>query len=111
MGEDPSAIVITPTPHRAPAFTSPARYKATARVAFRFTVTASGNPSPTITEAGKLPPGVRFRARSDGTATISGRPRCSRKRVYRIKLTAANQYGTAVQAFTLTVTRHPHRHR
>jgi YVTN family beta-propeller protein len=111
VGEGPSAIAITPTPHRAPAFTSPARYKATARAAFRFTVTASGNPAPTITEAGKLPPGVRFQAHSDGTATISGTPRCSRRRVYPIKLTAANQSGTAVQGFTLTVTRHPHRHR
>ncbi len=35
-------------------------------------------------------------------ATISGTPRYSRKRVYRIKFTAASQYGTAVQAFTLT---------
>ena len=106
VGEDPSAIVIAPTPHRAPAFTSPARYQATARVAFRFAVTASGNPSPTITETGKLPPGVTFQAHSDGTATIAGKPPCSRKRVYR-SAHAANQYGIAVQRFTLTVTDTP----
>ena len=69
-----------------------------------------GTPSPAITETGKLPPGVRFKAHTNGTATIAGTPRSSRKQVYRIKLTAANHYGIAVQAFTLTVTRHPCHH-
>ena len=111
VGDGPDAIAITPATHRAPAFMSPARYKATAGAAFRFTVTVSGTPPATITETRMLPPGVKFQAHSGGTATISGTPRCSRKRVYRLKLTAANQYGTAVQAFTLTVARHPRRHR
>jgi YVTN family beta-propeller protein len=110
--DSPRAFAFTPIPHRrAPAFTSHARYKATAGVAFSFTVTASGTPPPTITEAGKLPPGVKFKAHSDGTATISGRPHGCNRKAYRVKLTATNQYGTAVQAFTLSLTGRPRRGR
>ena len=43
----------------------------------------------------------------DGTATISGTPRRAAAGVYPLTLTAKNKYGTATQAFTLTVTRAP----
>jgi len=107
VGIYPRAIAVTPIVTQAPTITSAARYTATFGVAFSFTMTASGNPFPTITEAGRLPPGVKFSAHSDGMATISGTPGGCPNGVYRMTLTATNQYGTAVQAFTLTVTRLP----
>ena len=42
-----------------------------------FTVRAVGLPVPSVTEAGKLPPGVRFTARAKGTAVIAGTPAAS----------------------------------
>jgi PKD repeat protein len=76
-------------------------------VAFTFTVTATGDPAPKITRTGRLPSGVRFADKSDGTATISGTPASSAAGVYPLTLTARNKTGTATQAFTLTVTRVP----
>ena len=75
--------------------------------AFTFTVTTTGSPAPTITAAGRLPSGVRFTDDKDGTATISGTPRNAAAGKYQLTLTAGNKYGTATQAFTLTVTRAP----
>jgi PKD repeat protein len=76
-------------------------------VAFTFAVTTTGSPAPTITKTGRLPSGVRFANNKDGTATISGTPRKAAAGVYPLTLTARNDYGSATQAFTLTVTRAP----
>jgi hypothetical protein len=68
-------------------------------------VRATGFPTPTITEAGKLPPGVKFTAGKNGTATIGGTPAASAKgKTYIIYLTATNKAGPATQKFTLKVT-------
>jgi DNA-binding beta-propeller fold protein YncE len=68
-------------------------------------VWATGYPTPNITEAGTLPPGVKFTAGKNGTATIAGTPAASAKgKTYIIYLTATNQAGSATQKFTLTVT-------
>ena len=75
--------------------------------AFTFTVTTTGDPAPTITRTGRLPSGVRFTDHGNGTATISGTPGNAAAGVYPLTLTAKNKYGTATQAFTLTVTRAP----
>jgi hypothetical protein len=68
-----------------------------------FPVTATGTPTPTITESGTLPEGVEFNAATatlEGTATETG--------VFPIELTAANGVGSnAVQHFTLTVNEAP----
>ena len=62
-----------------------------------FTVTATGTPTPGITESGALPDGVES---NDGV--LSGTPTQSGS--FPITLTAANGVGTnAVQSFTLTV--------
>jgi YVTN family beta-propeller protein len=106
VGTSPVAIAITPVT-RAPAFTSGSAATAAYRTPFRFTVTAIGDPAPTITRTGRLPSGVRFIDHQNGTATISGTPRRAAAGVYRVTLTARNRYGTATQAFTLTVTRAP----
>jgi YVTN family beta-propeller protein len=88
----------------APAFTSGSAATAHSGVAFTFTVTATGDPAPTITKTGVLPSGVKFTDDGDGTATISGTPRKAVAGVYPLTLTARNTNGTATQAFTLTVT-------
>ena len=68
-------------------------------------VRATGWPAPAITEAGKLPPGVKFTAGKNGTATIAGTPAASAKgKTYIIYLTATNKAGPATQKFTLKVT-------
>jgi PKD repeat protein len=108
VGNYPCAIAITPaTVTQAPAFTSDSTATAAYGTAFSFTVTATGDPAPTITRTGRLPSDVRFTDQSDGTATISGTPSNAAAGVYPLTLTARNKYGTATQAFTLTVTRAP----
>jgi DNA-binding beta-propeller fold protein YncE len=60
----------------------------------RFRITASGFPVPALTETGRLPAGFSFRAGSDGTATISGKPdRSQIGRRYRVKIVARNSRG------------------
>lgn len=86
-----------------PTITSAASYTATFGVAFSFTVTASGAPSPTIIMVGKLPPGVKFTWNTNGTARISGTPRGRPNQDYPLALNALNDYGSDTQAFTLTV--------
>jgi YVTN family beta-propeller protein len=112
VGTEPLAIAITPVtvPH-APVFTSGSAATAAYGAAFTSTVTTTGDPAPTIIRTGRLPTDVRFIDNKDGTATISGTPRKAAAGVYPLTLTARNKYGTATQAFTLTVTRAPAIHK
>jgi hypothetical protein len=70
-----------------------------------FTVRAAGLPVPSVTEAGKLPTGLRFTAGPRGTAVIAGTPAASAKgKAYAITLTARDGVGhAATQRFTLRV--------
>ena len=96
--------------HRQPAFTLKIRQPptiTTARMAtavtgtaFSFQVTATGFPAPKITEAGRLPTGVRFRP---ATATFGGTPRTGTSGVYTITITATSTSGTFTQQFILIV--------
>ena len=107
-GSHPMGIAITPASvTRAPAFTSSSAATAAYGAPFSFTVTTTGDPAPSITRTGALPAGVRFTDHKDSTATISGTPRKAAAGVYPLTLTARNKYGTATQAFTLTITRAP----
>ncbi len=72
-----------------------------------FQVTATGTPTPTLTETGALPPGVTFAAGTTGTATLAGIPAATAKGIYPITLTATNTAGRTSQAFTLTVDQTP----
>jgi hypothetical protein len=63
-----------------------------------FTVTATGTPTPTITEQGTLPEGVSF---NSATGKLSGTP--TQEGVYQISFIATNSAGFATQGFTLTV--------
>src|SRR5581483_9385141 len=67
-----------------------------------FTPTASGFPSPSITESGALPSGVIFTS-----GVLSGTPNGGTGGVYDITFTAANGVGSASQAFALTVDQGP----
>jgi YVTN family beta-propeller protein len=108
VGTHPDAIAITPgAVTHAPAFTSGAAATAAYGARFSFTVTTTGSPAPKIIRRDWLPTGVRFTDNGNGTATISGTPRKTAAGVYPLTLTARNKYGTATQAFTLTVTRAP----
>ena len=111
-GSEPLRIAITPAPvTQAPTFTSSSATTAAYEAAFTFTVTTTGDPAPTITRTGRLPSGVRFTDDGDGTAAISGNPRKAAAGMYPLTLTAKNRYGTATQAFILTVTRAPAIHK
>ena len=108
VGSDPFAIAIMPaTGTQGPTFTSGSATTAAFGVAFTFTVTTTGDPAPRIIRTGRLPSGVRFTDNDDGMATISGTPGKAAAGVYRLTLTARNKHGTAIQAFTLTITRAP----
>lgn len=74
-----------------------------------FTITTSGNPTPTISHtAGALPTGVSFVDNGDGTATLSGTPALGTAGDYTLQLEAANGIlPDAIQVFTLTVASGP----
>jgi hypothetical protein len=92
------------TASQAPAITSPAGTTFTIGTPGNFTVTATGSPTPAISESGLLPSGVTFVPNANGTATLSGTPAAGSASSYQITFTAANGVGAdASQAFTLTV--------
>jgi hypothetical protein len=69
-----------------------------------FTVTATGTPTPELSETGALPKGIAFTDNDDGTATLSGKPANGTGGTYPITIKASN--GTLPddeQSFTLTV--------
>jgi hypothetical protein len=88
----------------APAITSASSTAFTVGTVGSFTVTATGSPTPSITETGALPSGVTFTSNSSGTATLSGTPAVGTGGSYPLTITASNGVGTnATQSFTLTV--------
>jgi hypothetical protein len=84
-----------------PTFTSANKATFVEGLAGSFTVTASGSPTPTLTETGALPSGITFNA---ATGLLSGTPASGDTGAYALKFTASNGVGSAVtQNFTLTV--------
>jgi YVTN family beta-propeller protein len=89
----------------APAFTSPSRARFRVGVRHRFVVHTTGFPAVTVTERGRLPQGLRFAARKNGTAVISGRAARSTRGKYVIRLIAGNAVRHGVtQRLTLRIT-------
>lgn len=84
------------TVDEAPSITSEASTTFTKGVAGAFTVTASGNPAPSISESGALPAGVEF-----NNGVLSGTP--TQTGSFPITFTATNEVGFTTQSFTLTV--------
>lgn len=95
---------VTVTPAVAPAITSANNAGFALGVASSFSVTTTGFPTPSLTEAGKLPTGVTFLDNGNGTGTLGGTP--SVGGTFPITFTASNGVGSpAVQSFTLIVTK------
>jgi hypothetical protein len=92
-----------------PAITSPASATFTVGQPGSFTATATGRPTPSLSESGALPPGVSFSEDPEGTATLSGTPAAGSEGVYHLTITAANPVApgaapsSTTQSFTLTV--------
>src|SRR5208282_5413133 len=94
---------FTLTVDQAPAITSANATTFTVGSAGTFTVTATGQPTPSLTETGALPTGVTFTDNGNGTATLAGTPGAGTGGTYPITIKATNAAATASQAFTLTV--------
>ena len=96
---------LTISVHQAPAVTSAPHALFTTGKAHSVTLTATGFPAPRLTEKGKLPKGLRFKAGANGTAVISGTAaKTDKHAMYRLTITAANGTGKpAVQSFELRV--------
>jgi len=86
-----------------PVFTSPAKASAKIGANFQRIVRATGYPPASIKLKGKLPKGVTFKNKSNGSATLSGRPAAGTGGTYPLTFTAKNDAGNRVQKFTLTV--------
>ena len=90
--------------NQAPAITSANSTTFTVGTAGSFTVTATGSPTPSLSETGALPSGVTFKDNGNGTGTLSGTPASGTSGTYPLTFTASNGVGTAAsQSFTLTV--------
>jgi len=74
-------------------------------VSSRFRITTTGFPVPALTEKGRLPAGLSFRASPDGTAAISGKPiRSDVGRRFTVKIIARNSTGqVATQELTILI--------
>jgi len=96
-GRQPTKPTTSGTPHSPPAITSADGTTFQQEKEGSFTVTATGTPSPTLTETGTLPEGVTFNA-----GVLSGKPTATG--VYPIAFHAANGVSPdSAQSFTLTV--------
>ncbi|MGH8973282.1 MAG: putative Ig domain-containing protein, partial [Acidimicrobiia bacterium] len=95
----PSSVTV----NQAPAITSANAATFTVGTPGSFTVTATGFPTPTISETGMLPSGVTL----SSAGVLSGTPAVGTGGIYPITITATNTAGTFDQSFTLTVNQAP----
>ena len=91
------------TVDQAPAFTSTGSATFIVGVRSSFNVVATGFPSPTLTESGRLPAGLTFVDHHDGTATLSGTATAGSAGTYRLTIDAQNTTTDPDQSFVLTV--------
>ena len=97
---------FTLTVHQAPAIVSINNAAFTAGSTVTFVMTATGFPTPSITESGTLPTGVTFKDNGNSTATLSGV--ANTPGAYPITFTASNGVGSnATQNFTLNIQQAP----
>ncbi|HXS64516.1 MAG TPA: putative Ig domain-containing protein, partial [Streptosporangiaceae bacterium] len=96
-------LVITKTPVLKKVTTQTAK----TGTAYSKTITAVGNPTPSLTETGSLPAGITFADNGDGTATLAGKPAADAGGSYSITVTATNSLGSSSESFTLKVNQPP----
>ena len=98
-------VALTATSvNQAPTITSASSTTFTVGTDANFTVTTTGNPTPSVSETGALPSGVSFKDNGDGTGTLTETPAAGTPGTYPITFTASNGIGTAAtQSFTLTI--------
>lgn len=96
-----ASLTVTPPP-TAPVITSPSSLTTPAGQGFSFAVTATGTPSPTVSESGRLPRGVSFTAGPAGQATLTGRG-YSRRGTTTFTIIARSGQSQTTQQFTLTL--------
>jgi len=102
-GNGSVTITYTQTYPVAPSITSGASTSFFVGLPSSFTVTATGQPTPTLTEIGTLPGGLSFTDNGNGTATLAGAPVGGSGGVYRVTVVANNSGGSAFQTLTITV--------
>jgi hypothetical protein len=101
IGSNTDTVIVNLGP-TAPAITSADSTTFTYNSAGTFTVTATGAPTPTLSESGPLPGGVSFTDNGDDTATLAGTPTAVGS--FPFTITAQNGIDSpATQPFTLTV--------
>jgi predicted SpoU family rRNA methylase len=95
---------FTLTVNQGPAITSTNMANFAVQVVGSFTVTATGAPTPVLTETGALPSGVTFVDNGNGTASLGGTPAGGTNGQYGFTIQASNGVlPSATQTFTLTV--------
>ena len=91
-------------PASGPVVTSPGSTIFVAGAPGSFTVTAAGQPAPSVEATGDLPDGITWTDHGNGTATLAGTPGAvTTETAHSIAIRATNGSGTAVQSFVLTV--------
>jgi hypothetical protein len=70
-------------------------------------LSASGYPSVSLSEIGKLPSGVRFTDNGNGTASIAGVPAAGAGGTYDLAVVATSSLGQAVEPYEVTVDARP----
>jgi hypothetical protein len=95
-------LTITVQAASGPAITSGAAAYFTVGQAGAFAVTATGAPTPSITETGALPAGLTFTDGGNGTALLQGTP-TGTGGTTNLTMTATNASGSTVQQFSLVV--------
>ena len=91
---------------QAPAITSASSTTFTLGQLGSFTVTATGSPTPSLTESGSVPSGVTFHDNGNGTASLAGTP--AAVGTFNLSFKAHNGAGAdANQSFLLTVNQAP----
>jgi len=104
-GIDPDASApFTLTVDQPPALAGPSSATFVEGRSSSDTFTATGFPTPALSESGALPAGVTFVDNGDGTAALSGVPAAGTAGTYPVTVIASNHVGAdATLAFTLTV--------
>ncbi len=88
-----------------PVFTSAAA--ATVGVGTTTTIAVRASGAQTMAVTGALPAGMTFADNGDGSATLTGAPAAGTEGSYPLTFSATNGFGSASQAFTLTVAQRP----